>query len=164
MCTHIAYQTGAIVLDVRYSKAPEHPFPTAFNDVVDVLAFLLARPEAFDGDRITLGGYSAGGGIALAVAAAWPGVVKAVIAHYPVVRLQSFAAPVRGVRPLPRGAPGLALPRAMRKLFKAAYVPSGADLSDPRLTPLSAPTDAFPPTTIIVRCIHRARTSVHQVF
>jgi acetyl esterase/lipase len=59
----IARATGYKVLAPNYRKAPEHPYPAALNDVLDVYQQMLK-----DGyENIILSGDSAGGGLALAL-------------------------------------------------------------------------------------------------
>ena len=60
MVSHIAEYTKTKVLFIEYSLAPEHPFPTAINEIVSVYKVLLrTNPES----KITLIGDSAGGGL-----------------------------------------------------------------------------------------------------
>jgi acetyl esterase/lipase len=61
---------GVAVVSVDYRLSPEHPFPAALDDAHAALTWL-ARPDgelAVDADRIAVGGSSAGGGMAAALA------------------------------------------------------------------------------------------------
>ncbi len=57
-------QQGFRVFAPEYRLAPEHPFPAALDDVLAVYRGLLA--QGLDAGQISLGGDSAGGGLALA--------------------------------------------------------------------------------------------------
>ena len=60
---------GIAVVSVDYRKAPEHPFPAGPDDGVGVAEWILGEGmAAFGSDRILLGGESAGGYMAAAVA------------------------------------------------------------------------------------------------
>ncbi|MGW8374916.1 alpha/beta hydrolase [Streptomyces sp. ODS28] len=66
----LAEGSGAVVISVGYRLAPEHPFPAALDDAYAVLDWT-ARHAAELGagaDRIAVGGHSAGGGLAAALA------------------------------------------------------------------------------------------------
>jgi acetyl esterase len=56
------------VFDVEYRLAPEHPFPAALEDGLDVLAWLAAEAPALGVRGIGVGGASAGGNLAALVA------------------------------------------------------------------------------------------------
>ncbi|GAU89736.1 hypothetical protein RvY_02248 [Ramazzottius varieornatus] len=67
---HIVDRADVNVVAVEYRKAPEHPFPAAFNDCYNAVKFIHSTFERFgvDKDRISLCGDSAGGNLAAAVA------------------------------------------------------------------------------------------------
>jgi acetyl esterase/lipase len=66
----VADGSGAVVISVGYRRAPEHPFPAALDDAYAVLAWTAghAAELGIDPERIAVGGHSAGGGLAAAVA------------------------------------------------------------------------------------------------
>ncbi len=66
----LANQSGAVVISVNYQKAPEHPFPIPFDDCYATLIWAKehAKELGIDPNRIGVGGDSAGGNLAAAVA------------------------------------------------------------------------------------------------
>jgi acetyl esterase len=68
--SRIAAGTGAVVISVGYRLAPEDPFPAALDDVYAVLTWAAehAAELGVDPRRIAIGGHSAGGNLAAAVA------------------------------------------------------------------------------------------------
>lgn len=69
-CEELAEGVGAVVVSPRYRLAPEDPFPAGPEDVYAALRWLAssAGELGVDPARIAIAGYSAGGGIAAAVA------------------------------------------------------------------------------------------------
>jgi len=66
----ICAKLGVVVLSVDYRVAPEHPIPAPLDDCYTGLAWLHEQAVAFgvDHERIGIGGESAGGGLAAALA------------------------------------------------------------------------------------------------
>ena len=69
LCRYLA-AAGVAVVNVDYVLAPQHPFPAAPHQAHDVVAWVAthAAEQGWDGSRLTVGGQSAGGGLAAAVA------------------------------------------------------------------------------------------------
>jgi epsilon-lactone hydrolase len=66
LAARLARAAGATAILPEYRLAPEHPFPAALDDVVSAYRALLGEVGG-DAERITLGGDSAGGGLAVAM-------------------------------------------------------------------------------------------------
>lgn len=66
----LANQSGSVIISVNYQKAPEHPFPTPFDDCYATLLWVKSHAAeiGIDPNRIGVGGDSAGGNLAAAVA------------------------------------------------------------------------------------------------
>jgi acetyl esterase/lipase len=65
-CGDTAKQLGVTMVSVDYRLAPKHPFPAAHDDVYDAWTWFIDHLAAWgvDGDRVAIGGQSAGGGLA----------------------------------------------------------------------------------------------------
>jgi acetyl esterase len=66
LCRSLAAKSGVMVLSLDYRLAPEHPFPAAPDDALDTLRWVIANAAklGIDGNRIALGGDSAGANLA----------------------------------------------------------------------------------------------------
>jgi acetyl esterase len=65
----LAARTGLLVASVEYRLAPETPHPGPLDDCEDALRWLVETcPEGVDGTRVAVGGDSAGGNLAAALA------------------------------------------------------------------------------------------------
>jgi acetyl esterase len=144
----LAHRAGVRVLSVEYRRAPEHPFPAAVEDAIT--AFEYAHRHATDldcnPDRIAVGGDSAGGNLAAVVAqqaVQRGGAMPAFqLLMYPPTDL-STRRPSHDLF-----AQGSTMTDQNFKWALANYVPSGTDLSDPRLSPLRGQVAGLPPAYI----------------
>ena len=70
LCGEIAADLGVLVASPEYRKAPEHPFPAALDDAHAAWSWLQREAVALGVDpaRVVVGGESAGGGLAAALA------------------------------------------------------------------------------------------------
>jgi acetyl esterase len=100
-CLHFADQSGCLVVSVDYRLAPEHPFPAAHDDGVTALDWLRRNAQDLnvDGERIAIGGASAGGALAGGVAlrarddeGAW---LRALLLIYPALDDRTTSASIR---------------------------------------------------------------------
>lgn len=66
-CRRVAQKLAITVASVEYRLAPEHPYPAALEDCYSALTWLTALPTV-DPARVAIGGASAGGGLAAALA------------------------------------------------------------------------------------------------
>lgn len=70
LCRKIANILGFVVISVEYRLAPEYPFPTPLEDCYAATQWVSENIDIFGGDhtRLIVGGESAGGNLAAAVA------------------------------------------------------------------------------------------------
>ena len=88
-CSELIREAGIAVLAAEYPLAPEYPFPHALQFCSEALrwAHQNAVKFGFDGKRISMGGDSAGGNLALCAALgndSYP--LKSLVLFYPVVK------------------------------------------------------------------------------
>ena len=87
VCRSLANKSGHAVLSVDYRLAPEHTFPAAFDDCLAAVKWASENAQALgiDNSRMAVGGDSAGGNLAAAVALAEIVPLKFQMLIYPAV-------------------------------------------------------------------------------
>ncbi|SNX81327.1 uncharacterized protein MEPE_00032 [Melanopsichium pennsylvanicum] len=172
-CAYAARTLPAIVIDVDYSHAPEHPWPAAVEDVDSAIQFAkhFARENGkqrrrhgaggatgekewlWDSNRIALVGFSSGGNLALigATKSEFHGGVSSVVAFYPSTNLDEDPYAKPQLKPL-KDAAGGTLPPWLRKILYQCYVPIDKvkDRKQPLISPLYADPASFPPSVTII--------------
>ena len=158
----VTQDVEALCVSVDYRLAPEHPFPTAVDDGVDAILYLVKHADelGIDPDRIAVSGFSAGGNLAFTVLlrlreralhntyikvdpaqALLSGTgeafrIIAIVAWYPSVDFSKPRAQRRATNP----RPDQELAQFYSNLFDASYLyPPGGNMSDPFLSPGVAP-------------------------
>ncbi|KAJ5915925.1 hypothetical protein N7454_010832 [Penicillium verhagenii] len=145
-CSSWANRTGMLVVSLNYRKAPLHPFPTATFDVAEVAKYVLADESLpIDHSRIAIGGFSAGGKLALSASQCpgLKGLVKAAVIYYPIVDFGHPPNEKLDSRPYKNG-PNDSLEKTSWWL-DWGYVRVGQNRRDPLLSPLYAGKDELPP-------------------
>lgn len=135
---HFAEQSGAIVVSVDYRLAPEHPYPTPLADCEAVLRWIEREGAALGGDptRLAVGGDSAGGNLAAALA------LKMRDEGGPKIAFQSLIVPAtdlsgtRSWHSFDEAGEGYVLTLPDLRRMIEAYVPDPRARMDPYVSPL----------------------------
>jgi acetyl esterase/lipase len=150
-CVSWAKRTGMLVVSLNYRKAPLHPFPTATHDIAAIVrAVLEDELLPIDKSRVAIGGFSAGGNLALSAAQlpGLKGIIKATVAYYPVVDFGYPANVKLAARPYTDG-PRDALEHSAW-FFDWGYVSPGQNRRDPLLSPCYAKPEDLPSWIYII--------------
>lgn len=145
LARHLAAKSGAVIVSTSYRLAPEHPFPAGLHDCEATLKWVVANGKAHGGDpsRLAVGGNSAGGNLAAAVALRAPGTFKAALLFYGVLG-NAFDTPSY----LHYGDGSVGLSRNRMKMFFDIYVPRSRDVNNPAITPLNGDVKKMPPSWV----------------
>jgi acetyl esterase len=141
--------SGALVVNVDYRLAPEHPFPVPLDDCVAAARWTRDNIASFGGDarRIAVGGDSAGGNLTAAVINDLRGEMtfRGAVLIYGAFDLLASR------RDYDRWAPeeDPVLPKHNMDLMLHAYLSGGASTEDPRVSPIHADLRDFPPAVLI---------------
>ena len=135
LCRRLSHLAGCAVVSVDYRLAPEHKFPTAFEDAWDALNWLVSQggPLGLDTRRLAVGGDSAGGTLAAAcaIAARDAGLPLALqLLFYPGTCGRQDTESHR------RFAKGFVLEEAHIQYFFGNYLRDAADRDEWRFAPL----------------------------
>ena len=135
LCRYLAAEAGVVVVNVDYAVAPQHPFPEPTRQTYEVMAWIAEHCAQFgwDAGRLSIGGQSAGGGLAAAVARqaltqAGP-PIRLQVLHYPPLDLATHARDKKAATAKPMLRPWMA------DIFDTVYVPDKSRRNDPLVSP-----------------------------
>jgi acetyl esterase len=124
-----------VVLNVDYALAPQHRFPAPPRQAFEVVQWIASHgaEHGWDGSRLSVGGQSAGGGLAAAAARqaleqGGPSIALQVL-HYPPLDLAMSARDKRAAVAKPMLRPWMA------DIFDSAYVPDPRERADRLVSP-----------------------------
>jgi len=147
-CTDIALGLDLPLLSIDYRLAPEHPWPAAIEDVVDVVRLIAGGGLGKAPRRIALMGVSAGAGLAaaatrrLAASGDNPVELLALLSPWLDLTLSSPSATLYGT--------GFFQELSQLADFADAYAPAGADRAHPEMSPARHPVTPGWPRTILL--------------
>lgn len=152
---HRFAEAGNLVFNVDYRMAPEHPFPTPFDDCLRAVRWAAKEAGSYGGDasRLAVGGDSAGGNLTAAVTAALADdpagpKVGAALLIYGIFDFALMGAdPPPGVAAGPFAEAGAKLIDMMVGAYLGSE-PSREAMSDPRVSPIHAAAK-LPPSHIV---------------
>ncbi|MDX3586376.1 MULTISPECIES: alpha/beta hydrolase fold domain-containing protein [Streptomyces] len=140
LCRFLAAEAGVVVVNVDYVVAPQHPFPAPPHQAYEVVRWVAENgaENGWDGRLLTVGGQSAGGALAAAVARqalekGGPSIALQIL-HYPPLDLATNARDKRSVIDKPLLRPWMA------DIFDTSYVPDVESRTD-RLVSPAHPSD-----------------------
>ena len=146
----LSKESESIVIAVNYQKAPEHPFPTPFNDCYASLDWVVKNSQSLgiDLDNISVAGDSAGGNLAAAVALRCRDENLIELASqlliYPCID-RDFSTPSYS-----KFAEGYGLTSKAMEWFWDQYLQNPTDSKNPYACPARATTlKGLPPTVLI---------------
>lgn len=138
LCRLLAAEAGVVVVNVDYVLAPRHPFPDAPLQAFEVVRWVAEHgaDHGWDGSRLTIGGQSAGGALAAAVAR------QALEQDGPSIALQALLYPVLDLTIPTAEKPSTAARPMLRpwmgEVFDNSYVPDPAVRADRLASPAGA--------------------------
>ncbi len=141
-CASVAESGKVLVLAVDYRLAPEHPYPAALDDCSRAFRFSLEHALVWGADpnRVSLGGDSSGGNLALAVAlnavCEKTTLPSSLVLFYPVVK----AAPDGSLSWREYGE-GYGLDASIMELFYKAYLGTADQSRNPLVSVADAPEE-----------------------
>lgn len=146
----IANKSGSVVIAVNYQKAPEHPYPIPFDDCYATYVWAHQNAEilGINPNKIGVGGDSAGGNLASAVA------LKNRDLKGPHIAYQLLISPCNerdfNTPSYLTYATGYGLSRQSMQWFWEQYLQGNEHDSDPYACPTTAKSFSNLPPTIVV--------------
>jgi acetyl esterase len=145
-CRRICRDADVAVLSVDYRLAPEDPFPAGLEDALAATEWAAAHlDELGGGDRLAVGGDSAGGNLSAVVAQHLGDILSAQFLIYPATDgLGDYPSKVEN-------GEGLFLTTGMMQWFSSHYVPADVDIEAElhRIAPLHGDLSDVAPALVV---------------
>lgn len=151
-CRYVAATSRVVVCNVDFRTGPYVRYPVSQQQCHDVAAWVAdgAGRLRIDGDRVALGGFSSGGGLAASVC------LQARDARSFVPVLQVLGVPALDLASeLPADGSGMISPE-LRELVRRVYFPDPARRSEPYASPVLADDLAGLPPAVVCTAEHDA--------
>jgi acetyl esterase len=145
-CRYLAAEAGVVVANVDFSVGPQVAYPVAQEQCHDVAAWVAAHGSEIgvDGTRVSLGGFSSGGGLAASVALQ----ARDHGSFTPV--LQVLGIPALDLSAEPRSDDGGMISPELRRLVRRVYFPDPASRREAYASPLLADDlTGLPPAVVL---------------
>lgn len=153
-CAALAAESDIAVIALDYPLAPENPYPAALNACAEVFDYLVSHADnlGIDPRRISVGGDSAGGNLALALALAKgengadSQPIRSLVLFYPVVYAGND-----GSDSWRTFGEGYGLDSSLMDAFNSAYI-GGVGVEDPLISPIFATDESLrtlPPVLMV---------------
>ena len=153
-CAALAAEADIAVIALDYPLAPESPYPAALNACAEAFDYLVSHADnlGIDPRRISVGGDSAGGNLALALALAKgengadSQPIRSLVLFYPVVYAGND-----GSDSWRAFGEGYGLDSSLMDAFNSAYI-GGAGVEDPLISPIFATDESLrtlPPVLMV---------------
>jgi acetyl esterase len=151
-CRLLAASTGAAVLAVDFRRAPEHPWPAAVDDAVQVARWAAGNMAALAATALAIAGDSSGGNLAALTC------LRLRDEGGPVLAAQVLITPNTDLtfsqRSVREKASGWGLDAEDIRWAAGLWVPDPALRADPRVSPLHAADLSGLPSAVIVTAEH----------
>lgn len=145
-CATLANKLNILVISIEYSRAPRSRFPGPTEDVVAIAQAIMEDEDLpIDKSRVVLGGFSAGGNLALS-AAQFPELddkIGGIVCWYPVTDFSLSASEKQSSRPY-RSKKDVDDLKDWAPLWQWAYIPPGHDIRDPLVSVRYAKAENLP--------------------
>ena len=149
----LSQKHGICVVSIGYRLAPKYPFPIPVQDCAAAIQAVLADPDLpADKSKVAVGGYSAGGNLALA-ATQLNGLnkrIKGAVAYYPSTNWTESREEKLEKATSPPGKKDMLVD--MIPMLNLGYIDYNQDRRDPLLSPHFAERAALPEKLYILGC------------
>lgn len=150
ICRYLASEVGCAVLNIDYWTAPQHRFPTAAVQAYEACEWAAKHgaEHGWDGERLAVGGHSAGGALAAGVCR----TARDRKTFAPLLQIIDYAVLDQVSDPATKHARTRrpVISPLLSRIFTGAYVPDPARRGDPLASPgLATDLAHLPPALVI---------------